>query len=201
MTGPTGSFDANQYEPQQTAGSKHPLGSFPFQISNTSIQESKDKTSGMFVIEFTSPAGTIEKRYNLWHENPQTVEIAQKQLSALCHATGVYRLDWQNQGAALRGARGTMEVGDQIDKQTKQPNGYVEVKKVFDVQGNEPGKPQQASPQTQQQPAGNGSWQQPAQPQANAPANQAPQGWSAPSNANPGSGTGGAPANAPPWAR
>lgn len=183
----TGTFDATTVAPEQSAGTKHPLGNFQAQITDTSIEESKDKQSGMFNVEFTTPAGTIQKRYNLWHSNPQTVEIANKQLSALCHATGIFRVQWENEGAALRGARCSIEVGDQIDKQTKQPNGYVEVKKVFDTTGNEPGKaPSQAQqPAPQQQPQGQpmtqqpgGGWQQPnAQQPAAQPANG---GWAQP---------------------
>lgn len=168
---PTGGFDASQFAPEQTAGMKHPTGNFPATISDTSIEASKDQQSGMFVVEFTTPAGTVVKRYGLWHSNPQTVEIANKQLSALCHATGIFKLDWQNDGAALRNARCTIEVGDQIDRTTKQPNGYVEVKKVFDVNGVEPGK----APQTgQNAPANNGGWG--SSPQGQPQTQQPPQG-------------------------
>lgn len=171
---PTGGFDASQFAPEQTAGMKHPTGNFPATISATSIEASKDQQSGMFVVEFTTPAGTIVKRYGLWHSNPQTVEIANKQLSALCHATGIFKLDWQNDGAALRNARCTIEVGDQIDRTTKQPNGYVEVKKVFDVNGVEPGK----APQTgQQQSGGNAGWSSGQSQQQNNPPAQQQQGW------------------------
>jgi hypothetical protein len=152
-----GGFDASTVQPDQ-GGQKHPTGSFPFSISNTSIVPNKSQNGGMFVVEFTTPAGTIDKRYNLWFTEPHTdgqkqaIDIANKQLSALCHATGIFKLDWQNDGAALRGARGTLEVAEQIDKATKQPNGYVEVKKVFDASGNEPGKAPKAAPQGQQGP-------------------------------------------------
>ena len=200
----TGGFDASTVAPDQ-GGSKHPVGSFPFTITNTSIESSKDQKSGMFIIEFTSPAGVIVKRYNLWHDNPQTVEIAQKQLSALCHATGIFKLDWTNQGAALRGARGTMEVVNQTKKNAEgkyEETGYVEVKKVYDAAGNEPGKPAQQAAPMQQQP--NGGWTQPQQPQqqqgnwANPPAQQGwqpPQQQQAPFTAPSGPNT--APQNAP----
>jgi hypothetical protein len=110
----------------------------------------------MFVIEFTTPAGSIMKRYNLWNQSAKAVEIANHELSALCHATGVFKLDFQNDGAALRGARGQLDVA--LQDVTK-PDGYVEVKKVYDANGNEPGRTG-AAPQPQAQ--GNGAaWGQP----------------------------------------
>ena len=69
-----GVFDANQFEPNQ-GGSKHPIGNFPFVIKNTQILASQDRKSGMLRVTFESPAGTIDRNYNLWHENQQTVEI------------------------------------------------------------------------------------------------------------------------------
>lgn len=206
-----GMFDASQFAPKQ-AGAAHPVGNkFPFTISNTSIEPTKDNTGGMFVIEFTTPAGSIMKRYNLWNQSVKAVEIANHELSALCHATGVFKLDFQNDGAALRGARGQLDVA--LQDATK-PDGYVEVKKVYDANGNEPGRTG-AAPQPQAQTQGNGaSWGQPAQQPAQQPMTQQPggswgnagagqqnaaqTGWQQPSapqqNAQP-------PSNQPPWVK
>lgn len=203
-------FDATQFTPQQGFAT-HPAGVFDATISNTMTKPVKDNpNAGMFVVEFTTQGGRIEHRYNLWNPNQQAVDIAQKELSALCYATGVFRLDFNNDGAALRGTRCKIDVQPQKDKQG-QPNGYMEVFKVLDLQGNEPGRtpspapaPQQASGQPlQQQP--NGGWgnPQPQQPQpapnpAPSPA-PAPQGggWGQPQpSANPPANP-----NAPPWAK
>lgn len=182
---PQGGFDATTVEPSQ-GGTKHPVGNFPFQIKSTDILPSKDNKSGMFRVTFETPVGTIDRNFNLWHENTQTVEIAQKQLSALCHATGIFKLNWPNKGRELVGGRGTLEVGWQKDNEPGSEKGgptggYVEVKKVFDINGNEPGKsnaaPQPQQPQQQpmqQQP--NGGWgagqpqQQPPQQPSSGPA-------------------------------
>ena len=185
----TGSFDASQFTPNQ-GGQAHPVGKFPFTVSHTECVQTKDQQGGMFVVTLTSPSGEIKNRYNLWNSNAKAVEIAHGQLSALCHATGVFKLDWQNEGAALRGARGMMEIGYQKGEEPtaeKPAGGYVEVKKVFDVNGNEPGKgPSPAAQPIQQAPQQqtNGGWQ-PPQPQ------QTPQQpvW-----------TQGAAPSAPPWA-
>ena len=210
------SFDATQFTPSQSVGG-HPPGKFPARISNTSIQETKNKDGGMFVVEFTTNAGSIVNRYNLWNKEPKAVEIAHKELSALCYATGIFKLDFNNDGAAMRGAQCMIEVEKQAD------NDYMHVKKVYDMNGNEPGKapagnaPTQGggwgAPQGQQAAANPPAQQQPSQPQGQAwqppgqqqapqqqpTQQQAPQGW----QPAPGAAPSGAPANAgaPPWAR
>lgn len=199
-----GTFDARQIQPRQ-AGDAHPPGKFQATISNTSIVATKDNSGGMFVVEFTTPAGTIVNRYNLWNSSPKAVEIAQHELSALCHATGVFALDFQNDGAALRGARCMIDVGNQTDKEGK-PTNYMEIKKVLDPNGNEPGKnapqgqptnqptqPQNQPPMQQNQPGG--AWGN--SPQNNVPpANQG--GWGG--NPAPNPAPAGNPAS-PPWGR
>ena len=190
-------FNAQDYEPSQASG-KHPCGKFPATISNTSIKPTKSGDGGLFEVEFSTQAGTITSRYNLWNKEPKAVEIAQKELSALCYATGIFKLDFRNDGAALRGAKLIIDVDDQKNKDGT-PNGYVEVKKVYDANGNEPGR-QTPSPQPQQAPqaatgapAGNGGgWGQPAQNNAPAAA-PSPQAWA------PGPTENAAPSSKPPW--
>lgn len=193
-------FNARNVPPQQGVGG-HPPGIFPFQITNTYLKENSAKTGAMLVVELTSDVGKIENRYNVINPNAKAVEIAQKELSALCHAVNIYDVAFPKNpdgspimdraGFTLRGGRGRMEIVPQLNSDGT-PNGYMEVKKVFDMQGNEPGKaPMQQQPQTMQQPAPmqqapiqqqpNGSWATPAQqpnggqqPQQ-APMQQAPQ--------------------------
>lgn len=164
-----GSFDATQFEPSQ-GGQRHPTGKYPATISNTTIKPTKSGDGGLFEVEFTTPAGTIANRYNLWNKEPKAVEIAHKELSALCYATGIFKLDFRNDAVVLRNARCMIEVGEQKDKEGK-ATGYVEVTHVYDANGNEPGK-QAQSPQPQQQASqGNagGGWGNP-----NPPANPNP---------------------------
>ena len=207
-----GGFDATKIEPKQSAGTNHPVGRFPFTISDTSIEENKNKDGGFFMVEFTTPAGVAVMRYNMWNKNPQAVDIAQGQLSALCHATGRYQVGWQDEGAALRGAQGMIEVGFQKDQgpSPERPNGgYTEIKKVMDAAGNEPGKG--SAPSTQVQPNSNaapmtsngqGGWNNnnPApNPNQNPNPNPAPNpnagGWQQGGGANPNPGNTGT----PPW--
>lgn len=190
-------FDATNIPPQQM-GDKHPVGMFQFQITDTFGKANKDTPGGQFVVELTSPVGKVFNRYNLWNASEQAREIAHKELSALCHACGIFKLSFENldpkdYGRELRGARGSMKVDLQDNSK---PDGYIEVKKIFDINGNEPGKSgANAQPQPQKQPEPqNGSWgnQQQQQPQ------QGSGGWSqGPKMDQQPQGGGGS----PPWVR
>ena len=204
-------FDATNIPPQQ-AGGKHHIGNkFPFTITNTDVKDNKDAATGKhFEVEFTSPGGTITSRYNLWNNSAQAVEIAAKQLSALCHATGIFQINMRDGGKALRGGKGLMDVGFQAGQEPtaeKPEGGYVEVKKIYDINGNEPGKSQGAAPAQQSGAWGNtGGAQQ--QPQSTQQQPQVQQGWNNPApnpaqqqpapNSAAGWSQGGA-AEKPPW--
>lgn len=210
-------FDATNIQPEQ-GGTKHPVGSkFPASINHTCIKETKDKDGGMFNVAFTTPQGSIERNYNLWNKSEQAVDIANKQLAALLWAVGIFRIhmtkpdgspDWENAGAEIRNQRVQIDVNFQKGQEPtpeKPAGGYVEVSKVYDANGNEPGKAPTSAPQPQQ--AANGGWNATAAQQApsggwssQAPAAQnAPAPAAAPANAQwqPGPS---APANgSPPW--
>lgn len=210
MQAPQFQFNANQYEPNQGMSAHPPAQKVPFTISATSIAETKDKTGAMLVVEFTSPMGTVVQRYNIHNANSKAVEIAYGQLSALCRAVNIYQIDGSNECAALRGGKGLMDVGyqkgEEPDPAFPDRKGYTELKKVYDLAGNDPSKPaaaQQNQPQGQQggaapmtQQAGGGWGAQP-----NQPAQQQPQPQQQP---NPQQGQawqpgGGQPNAAPPW--
>lgn len=181
-------FDANQYTPEQGGLNNHPEGKFPFIISNTTIVPIKNDAHGrpQFVVEFETPAGKISKYYGLWSEKQETIDRSHKQLSALSHVTGVFRANMQNEGAAFRGGRGMIEVTKQKDSD------FMQVNKVFDAHGNEPGKaPVQQPPANtsatvgnaashwgaQQQPPAAGQWPQQQQQPVLAPAPATAQPW------------------------
>lgn len=192
-------FDARRFTPQQ-GFDKHPAGMFPFMIANTYGKQNSNGSGYHFVVEFKSDVGQISNNYNLWHSNAQTVEIANKELSALCYAIGIFQMSFPTNpdgspnlamfGAEIRGGRGRMEVAPQ-----KNNAEYMEVKRVFDVNGNEPGKPA-VQGQPQGQPQGNADWgqqgqpQQAAQAQPNPPQNPPP---GAPMTQQPGGGWGNPP--------
>ncbi len=201
-----GSFDATQHQPRQ-GGQAHPIGKYSFTVTDTKIEPTKDGQGGMFIVTFTSPSGEIVNRYNLWNNSAKAVEIAHGQLSALCYATGIFRINFDNAGAELRGARGMMEIGYQKGEEPtaeKPTGGYVEVKKILDINGNEPGKSTPA-PQPQASSFGHNP-----QPQANPPTNGnvAPVGWQPQStqapqqaaNSSGGAWQQGPTQTTPPWA-
>ncbi len=167
-------FNAQQYDPTQGVGGL-PIGKHPVVVDSSEVKPNKENNGGYLQLNLKiidgPQTGTVGAyRLNLYHSNQQTVEIAHKQLSAVCHVTGVFMLQ---DSAQLHNIPFIVEVGPQ-----KNDPQYTEVKKVFDINGNEPGKagqgqapaqPAAAAPQGfgQQQP------QQPAQ-------QQAPAAWGAP---------------------
>lgn len=176
-------FDANQFEPNQGFG-KHPVGNkFDFEITKTEVKPTAAGDGGLFEVEFTTSSGVITHRYNLFNKSAKAVEIAHGQFSALCRAVGRYQVDFNNDGAVLRGARGKLDVGYQKGEEPtaeKPDGGYVEVKRVYDVHGNEPGKaaPQQAQPQQAQPNALPNAFQN--QPQSQPMTQQPGGGWGQP---------------------
>ena len=209
-------FNAQQYDPTQGGGSL-PVGRHPVVIESSEVKANKANDGGYLqlnlkLIDGPQMGTTGAYRLNLYHSNPQTAEIAHRQLSAICHVIGVFNVQDSQQ---LHNIPFIVEVGLQKGEEAAQ-KGYTEVKKVFDINGNEPGKAGQgataAQPQ-QQQPQGGAAWGgQPAQ-------NPAPQGggqpaWGGqpaqqPAQQQPAQGggwqqggqpaQGGAPAGAAPW--
>ena len=167
-------FNAQQYDPTQGGGSL-PVGRHPVIIESSEVKANKANDGGYLqlnvkLIDGPQTGTTGAYRLNLYHSNPQTAEIAHRQLSAICHCVGVFNVQDSSQ---LHNIPFIIEVGLQKGEEAAQ-KGYTEVKKVFDINGNEPGKAGQGAPaaQPQQQPAqgGFGQQQPAAQPQGNAPA-------------------------------
>lgn len=85
-------FDATQVEP--SAGFEViPAGKYHVQIVNSEMRETKAGTGNMLWLEMSIMDGPhankrLFDRLNLVNPNQQAVEIAQRTLSAICHATG-----------------------------------------------------------------------------------------------------------------
>lgn len=164
-------FNANNFDPTQSSGGL-PIGRHPVIVESSEVRANKANDGtylqlNLKVIDGPN-AGTVGAyRLNLYHSNPQVVEIASRQLSAISHVTGVFMIQ---DSAQLHNIPFVIEVGPQ-----KNDPQYTEVKKVFDINGNEPGKAPQGGGAQQQQPNAaqqGGSWQPPAgngqqQPPAN----------------------------------
>jgi hypothetical protein len=87
-------FNAAQVAPQVLMGAIEPEGWYPVVLSKATIDPTKDGAGVRINCEFTIMEGPNAKRiifegYNIQNENPQTVEIARKQYSALHHAIGI----------------------------------------------------------------------------------------------------------------
>lgn len=161
-------FNAQQYDPSQGVGSL-PIGKHPVVVESSEVKANKANDGGYLqlnlrIIDGPQQGTTGAYRLNLYHSNQQTVEIAHRQLSAICHVIGVFQVTDSSQ---LHNLPFLIEVGPQ-----KNDPQYTEVKKVFDMNGNEPGKAgapaaaaqpqqQQQHPQQQQPQGGAGFGQQP----------------------------------------
>lgn len=142
-------FNPQEVDPTQGIGSL-PLGRHPVVITGGEVKASKDGNNGLveFALEvIDGPAKGQQGAYrlNLYHStSKQAVDIARKQLSAVCHVVGVYQLGSDGkQLSALFGKPFVVEVVQQKDTQ------YTEIKNVFDMQGNPPGKQGAGGPQGQ----------------------------------------------------
>jgi hypothetical protein len=83
--------------PQTTNNGPKPAGDYTMQIVNSDLRDTKSGTGQYLWLEFDildGPArGKFWERLNLVNENPKTVEIANRQLSAICNALGIVALD------------------------------------------------------------------------------------------------------------
>lgn len=193
-------FNAQQYDPTQGVGGL-PVGKHPVIIESSEVKANSKNDGGYLqlnlkIIDGPSAGSVGAYRLNLYHQNQQTVEIAHRQLSAVCHVVGVFNVQDTQQ---LHNIPFIVEVDFQKGDEARQ-KGYTEVKRVFDINGNEPGKAGQG--QQQAQPQGFGQPQQPAQqpqqPQGGAAWGQQPQQPAAqPQQPGNGPAWGGQPAQQP----
>ena len=225
-------FDATQWDPSQSAG-QLPIGRHKVIIEDSEVKATKANDGGYLaltlqVIEGPSAGSTGIMRLGIYSQNQKAVEISHRQLSAICHAIGVFNVQ---DSAQLHNIPFMVEVGNQKPTQEQEARRaageevalYTEVKKVFDANGNAPGKkgtsqPAQATPAPQSAPAAQpnfnvapAGWaEQPTQPTTQAPATAPAPAWAAPPASQPAAAPaaapapawqGGAPAGGPaPWA-
>ena len=200
-------FDARTVAPDTGPAEAIPAGWY-----NVIIDESQDKpTSGgdgaylecrYVVMDGQYKGRKLFSRFNLRNQNAQAVEIAYRQLSALCHAVGVLLCEDSQQlhGIPLKVKVSVRPGNDKLDKVTGQPTGEkYEASNEIKVWKNinepvdsapagatpaaaafsapaQPAQPTYAAPA--QPAAAPGPWAAPQQPQA--PAQPAPWGAGAP---------------------
>lgn len=89
-------FDATKVQPQE-AFTVIPAGSYIAQIEESEIKATKSGTGSMLKLKWKILDGQYKNRVifgnlNIVNANPEAEKIGQRQLSALCHATGVMQL-------------------------------------------------------------------------------------------------------------
>lgn len=178
-----GNFDATQVDPA-TGFDPLPAGDYPVIIIDSGMKSTKNGAGRyleltMQVIDGQFANRLIWDRLILEHTNAKTVEIAERQLSAICHAVGVLQVQDSTQ---LHDRPFTVRVKFVSDPQyggKNEVSSYKAIAATATSQQQVPAQPP-AMPWQQQQP------QQP-QPQASAPQSSAPEPE--------------AQAAAPPWAK
>lgn len=171
-------FNARDFDPTQ-GGTSLPVGRHPVIIESNEVKGNAQNTGGyvafhLRIIDGPQKGGSGRYILNLYHNDQKTVEIAHRKLSSLCHVIGVYNVDDMD---VMNGKPFIIDVELQKGEEAAK-KGYTEIVKVYDMNGNEPGKQGSGAPAAQttgqqgggwggqqQQPAGsgNGQWQQPAQ--------------------------------------
>lgn len=161
-------FSAQGIDPTQGANPL-PNGEHVAVVTATSLENNAQQTGGFLKATITAIDGafkgqSIDERYNLHHEKSKTVEIAQKELAALCAVVGRPN-GIENDTQELHNIPFIVVIGPQKDKPQ-----YSEVKQVKFTDGTLPGANGQRIQPTQnnQQPQG---YSQPVQENNQPPAN------------------------------
>jgi hypothetical protein len=141
---PAFQFNSNGIDPQYGGGGGGLPATFngqaikhPVVIVGTALKPTKDNTGGYLEIVMEAIDGPFKgsqqvDRLNLHNKSADAVRIANTQLSAYCHVTGVFAF---NATEELHGKPFLIETKPRSDN----PNTF-EMAKLFDVNGNEPGK-------------------------------------------------------------
>lgn len=202
-------FNAQAVDPTQGGNfSQLPLGTHVVVATASEVKANNANTGGMVVYELQVIAGPKEGatgplRLNLYSSSEQARHIAEKQFSALCHATGVYLVQDTSQLHNIPFGVVVTEQPLTAEQQAKKDAGqnvtpFTQVSRILRADGSDPAGP----PANMQQQAAAPAPQQQYAPPAPAPA-AAPTGWAAPAPqqapapAPAAGGWGGAPAPAP----
>jgi hypothetical protein len=175
-------FNAQQFTPRYGGGGEQlpPGEKYKGVIVNAEPVNTTDAQGqvkgGYLALTLTPIEGPLQgqkhiDRLNLHHTNPKTVEIANEQMAAYCHVLGQYNIVDTNQ---LLNIPFLFDIGWQKGQEpsNERPSGgYTEVKAIYDINGNAPGKAGQGAAPQQQAPQ-----QAPPAQQAPPPAGVAPAG-------------------------
>lgn len=188
-------FNPLNHNPEQSGG-QLPVGRHKVVIDGGEIKPTANNDGGMLilnllVIEGEAAGSRGVYRLNLYNKSTDAVRIAQQQFSAVCHVIGVFQL-----GANGDDASALFNIPFIVDVQTQkgEPK-YTEIKRVYDINGNEPQKRESSQAQQPAQAPAQGGFSVQQAPAAAAPVGNQ---WGAPQAQQPAQA---APvANKPAWA-
>lgn len=136
-------FNSQQFAPQYGSSGGLPDGRHKVIISASAPEPVKDKPQNMKLVltlkcvEGAAINMTQTDNLNMVNDNADAVEIGNKKLSAYCHVTGVFAFTKTEQ---LHNIPFWVDIGPQ----NKNPQ-YSEIKAIYDINGNPPGKSGQAA--------------------------------------------------------
>lgn len=133
-------FDATKVDPNTGGGDVFETGEYTFQIVSSSAKPTKKGDGTMLILEAScldeGMAGKrLTIRLNVQNPNQQAVEIAYRDLSALCYVTGQLQIQ-DSQQLHGRPFRIRLEKTPRADDPNKFGN---EIRAYMDVNGNPPG--------------------------------------------------------------
>lgn len=146
-----GNFDATTVAPREDF-SPIPTGEYLAQVIDSDLKPTRSNNGHYLELAFEIMDGEhkgrrVWSRLNLDNPNPKAVEIAQRDLSAICHAVGKLKIadsqELHYKPMILRVEY--VEAGGNRDKPTNDVKAY---KAATGGQGNAPAAPTTASPQT-----------------------------------------------------
>jgi hypothetical protein len=89
-------FNASEVPTQQSGYEPRPAGDYTMQVVNSDMRTTKSGTGQYLWLEFDILSGPVRGKYferlNLFNDNAKAVEIANRQLSAICNAVGLVAL-------------------------------------------------------------------------------------------------------------
>lgn len=89
-------FNASEVAPQQSGYEPRPAGEYTMQVVNSDMRTTKSGNGQYLWLEFDILNGPVRgkffERLNLFNENSKAVEIANRQLSAICNAVNIVAL-------------------------------------------------------------------------------------------------------------
>lgn len=144
-------FNAHEFDPTQ-GNPPLPVGRHPVVIADSEVKPTKGNDGGFLeltlkIIDGPAQGQTGPHRVNLYSSSQKAAEIAHRQMSAICHAIAVFDV---SDTRVMHDKPFMVDVALQPGEEAA-AKGYTQVTKIYDINGNEPGKNKGGQQQQQQQ--------------------------------------------------